>query len=203
MRGWKGRGRTRQRTRRAGGSVRAANYNHSCGWRDEETPGVWGVHDDGPGGTKDDGDDERPLPGGWKRVYLLTVVHTGAGTENGPRWKSAAFGGTGQENWLTTFRTGSELPNRSPIPRPLPFWTATTYDQNLRSGLMHLHGWCLVASFSSLNKSGKYIVQNGSMYIISKIFLYEKLLKIWKFLRIICKNNKNLKKKKERESFVV
>ncbi|KYN20961.1 hypothetical protein ALC57_06868 [Trachymyrmex cornetzi] len=42
--------------------------------------------------------------------------HTGAGTEDGPRWKSAAFGGTGQENWLTTFRTGSELPNRSPIP---------------------------------------------------------------------------------------
>lgn len=73
--------------------------------------GGGGVRDDGPAGTKDDGDDERPLPGGWKRVYLLTVVHTGAGTENGPRWKSAAFGGTGQENWLTTFRTGSESPN--------------------------------------------------------------------------------------------
>ncbi|TGZ46112.1 hypothetical protein DBV15_08173 [Temnothorax longispinosus] len=88
--------------------------------------GCEGYLDDGPGGAKDDGDDERPLPGGWKRVYLLTVVHTGASTENGPRWKSAAFGGTGQENWLTTFRTGSELPNRSPIlPSHVstPFWT--------------------------------------------------------------------------------
>lgn len=154
----------RQRTRRAGGSVRAANYNHSCGWRDEETPGVWGVHDDGPGEAKDDGDDERPLPGGWKRVYLLTVVHTGVGTENGPRWKSAAFGGTGQENWLTTFRTGSELPNRSPIlplpcATPLLDSTVTTYNQNLRSGLMHLYGWCLlVTSFSNLNKLIKYII---------------------------------------------
>lgn len=145
MRGCKGRGRTRQRTRKAGGSVRAANYNHSCGWRDEETPGVWGVRDDGPGGTKDDGDDERPLPGGWKRVYLLTVVHTGAGTENGPRWKSAAFGGTGQENWLTTFRTGSELPNRSPIPlsllphSTLPFWTV----QRRRTTEICGSVWCI------------------------------------------------------------
>ncbi|KYM79905.1 hypothetical protein ALC53_09610 [Atta colombica] len=60
--------------------------------------------------------------------------HTGAGTEDGPRWKSAAFGGTGQENWLTTFRTGSELPNRSPIPPSYmlpPFLddTATMYAQ--------------------------------------------------------------------------
>lgn len=157
----------RQRTKRAGGSVRAANYNHSCGWRDEETPGVWGVRDDGPGGAKDDGDDERPLPGGWKRVYLLTVVHTGAGTENGPRWKSAAFGGTGQENWLTTFRTGSELPNRSPIcppshvPAPLLDGDDVRPKFAVRSDAST---WCLlVASSSRLNKSRKYIIQNRSI----------------------------------------
>jgi len=40
---------------RAGGSVRAANYNHSCGWRGEETPrGCAGIHGDGPGGEKDE-----------------------------------------------------------------------------------------------------------------------------------------------------
>lgn len=44
------------------------------------------------------------------------TVYTGA-TEDGPRWKSAAFRGTGQENWLTTFRTGVELLD------PLPCWT--------------------------------------------------------------------------------
>ena len=53
-------------------------------------------------------------------IYPATV-YTGA-TEDGPRWKSAAFRGTGQENWLTTFRTGVELPipNLSPVPGPQP-----------------------------------------------------------------------------------
>lgn len=56
---------------RAGGSVRAANYNHSCGWRGEETPrGARGytVMDQAERRTT-----KRPLPGGWKRVYLPTA----------------------------------------------------------------------------------------------------------------------------------
>ncbi|KAK1132373.1 hypothetical protein K0M31_016481 [Melipona bicolor] len=53
-------------------------------------------------------------------IYPATV-YTGA-TEDGPRWKSAAFRGTGQENWLTTFRTGVELPipGLPPVPGPPP-----------------------------------------------------------------------------------
>lgn len=41
------------------------------------------------------------------------TVYTGA-TEDGPRWKSAAFRGTGQENWLTTFRTGRRIARSRP-----------------------------------------------------------------------------------------
>ncbi|EFN69897.1 hypothetical protein EAG_10859 [Camponotus floridanus] len=57
-----------------------------------------------------------------------------ADTEDGPRWKSTVFGGTGQENCLTTFRTGSELPNRSPAVPSVPHHpfldgATTTYAQ--------------------------------------------------------------------------
>lgn len=43
------------------------------------------------------------------------TAYTGA-TEDGPRWKSAAFRGTGQENWLTTFRTGRRIARSRPLP---------------------------------------------------------------------------------------
>lgn len=63
---------------RAGSSVSAgaANYNHSCGWRDEATPRRCARRGGVPATDQDDEErrttatTKRPLPGGWKRVYL-------------------------------------------------------------------------------------------------------------------------------------
>ncbi|KAF7379104.1 hypothetical protein HZH68_016949 [Vespula germanica] len=92
-------------------STGAANYNHSCGRcvgydRDDDDD------DDDVNDDDDDDDDDcrRGEFGGVEKGCIYpTAVHTGA-TEDGPRWKSAAFRGTGQENCLTTFRTATELP---------------------------------------------------------------------------------------------
>jgi len=85
---------------------------------------------DGPGGREGR---ERPgeLTGGDGKgcIYRGPLYTPAPSPRTDRRWKSTAFGGTGQENCLTTFRTGSESPNRSPITPAGPSWTP-----HLRSG---------------------------------------------------------------------